>query len=297
MRKWIQHTLRLLDRTVSVGLWLVGGWIFTIVFLFASYNIPSSSMKPTLLPGDYILVDKTYLGARIFNLQASIEHKPFKIYRVWGRNQLKAGDITIFNYPYPQTRDSIGFDILSYYVKRCVGVPGDSLSIDESYYQINGHPLTVFPSAVCHLHDSLHQVFTTGEKHIKGVSINAYPKQKEIGWTTINFGPFYIPRKGDYLTISRQHFLLYRTLIEWETGQKLIWHEDGAYLNGKKLIAYHFQENYYFMAGDNVFDSVDSRYWGLLPESYIAGKAVRIWQSKNRFTGDMNWDRVWKRIE
>ena len=63
------------------------------------------------------------------------------------------------------------------------------------------------------------------------------------------------------------------------------------------MIAYHFQENYYFMAGDNVFDSVDSRYWGLLPESYIAGKAVRIWQSKNRFTGDMNWDRVWKRIE
>ena len=74
MRKWIQHTLRLLDRTVSVGLWLVGGWSFTIVFLFASYNIPSSSMIPTLLPGDYILVDKTYLGARIFNLQASIEH-------------------------------------------------------------------------------------------------------------------------------------------------------------------------------------------------------------------------------
>ena len=59
----------------------------------------------------------------------------------------------------------------------------------------------------------------------------------------------------------------------------------------------YFKENYYFMGGDNMENSKDSRYWGLLPEPYIVGVATRIWKSVDKYTDEVRWDRVMKNIE
>ena len=59
----------------------------------------------------------------------------------------------------------------------------------------------------------------------------------------------------------------------------------------------YFKENYYFMGGDNMENSKDSRYWGLLPEPYIVGVATRIWKSVDKYTDEVRWDRVIKNIE
>ena len=59
----------------------------------------------------------------------------------------------------------------------------------------------------------------------------------------------------------------------------------------------YFKENYYFMGGDNMENSKDSRYWGLLPEPYIVGVATRIWKSVDKYTDEVRWDRVMKHIE
>lgn len=296
IKKWMERIADGVWKVFLAALTVVTVWIVTKVFLLASYKIPTDSMEPTLTPGDYILVDKTYMGARLFSLDAAFEQRPFTMHRTWGRHRLQAGDVAVFNYPYPQTRDSIGFDVMKYYVKRCMGAPGDTVEIIGGYYRINGKPLTGLPEGVRGMHDRLHQVFTVGEKKIDGVSIKAFPK-KELGWTIVDFGPLRIPRAGDCLLMDRRHFLLYKTLIEWEQGKKLTWLPDGAYLDGRRLVTYRFRENYYFMAGDNVFNSVDSRYWGLMPEDYVAGKAVRIWKSVDPWTGKLRRDRLWKRIE
>ena len=58
-----------------------------------------------------------------------------------------------------------------------------------------------------------------------------------------------------------------------------------------------FMRNYYFMGGDNCYNSQDSRYWGPLPEEYIVGKATLIWKSKNGVTDEIRMDRIFKKIK
>ncbi|WP_349872467.1 S26 family signal peptidase, partial [Bacteroides cellulosilyticus] len=72
---------------------------------------------------------------------------------------------------------------------------------------------------------------------------------------------------------------------------------DTILLNDSAIHAYRFKENYYFVAGDKVMNSQDSRYWGLLPEPFIVGKAVRIWKSVDKDTGKVRWKRIFKKIE
>ncbi len=288
----IEKGINLLWLGIKVGICLLIGRTLGQVFLLSTYCIPTDSMLPTLLPGDQIVVNKTCMGARLFSLNDAFEHKSLRIYRTPGWSSLKAGEVAVFNYPYTQTRDSIGFDVMTYYVKRCWGTPGDSLSIVEGRYQLNGQPIAGIPQAVRQKQDSLHHVFYHGDRVIRGVSIKAFPKNKEIGWTIVNFGPLYIPKEGDVLELNRRHYLLYRLLIEWESGKKLKWENSEAWMDGRVIKEYLFKKNYYFMGGDNVFSSVDARYWGLLPEEYIAGKVVGIWKSVDPYTDEMRWERI-----
>ena len=71
---------------------------------------------------------------------------------------------------------------------------------------------------------------------------------------------------------------------------------DGVMLGDSLITEYVFQKNYYFVGGDNVMYSQDSRYWGLLPEEYIVGKATRIWKSVDLQEDTIRWERVWKKI-
>ena len=82
-------------------------------------------------------------------------------------------------------------------------------------------------------------------------------------------------------------------------GQKeKLTQQDGKVCLGDSIIhEYSFTENYYFMTGDNAANSQDSRYWGLLPEPFIVGKATTIWKSVNPATDEIRWDRTMKSIE
>ena len=108
------------------------------IFVVSSYYIPSESMEPTLIPGDYVLVNKLAYGARLFNLNAAAERKTFTMYRTWGYDTIKRNDIIVFNNPYPNTRKRMEFDLMKYYVKRCVALPGDSFEISRGRYKVRG---------------------------------------------------------------------------------------------------------------------------------------------------------------
>ncbi len=132
---------------------------------------------------------------------------------------------------------------------------------------------------------------------IKGGSFKAYPLDSVTGWTVQEFGPLYLPARGDTVRLDRHRYAVYRNLIEWEQRKKLTACDGRFYLGGSEINHYVFTHDYYFMGGDNCYNSQDSRYWGLLPEEYIVGKATRIWTSKNRVTDEIRWDRVFKKIE
>jgi signal peptidase I len=108
------------------------------------------------------------------------------------------------------------------------------------------------------------------------------PYEWNLGWTIRNFGPLYIPRKDDIINITPADAAVYKLLLEWETGMKVTWDWDAGkvWIGNRPLICHRFQHNYYFMAGDNVTDSNDSRYWGLVPEEYIIGVVSKIIRKK-----------------
>lgn len=113
-------------------------WFFCQVFLLTSFRIPSDSMEPELVEGDFVAVWKPTLGARLFNLNATLRLEQTAIHRVPGFRRVRRGDVLVFNFPHPNGWDKIEMHILKYYIKRCIGLPGDTLSIRDGRFRING---------------------------------------------------------------------------------------------------------------------------------------------------------------
>ena len=261
------------------------------VFLLASFRIPSDSMEPGLVEGDDVWVWKPTLGARLFDVNATLRLEQTEIYRVPGLRKARRGDVLVFNFPHPNDWSKIEMHILKYYIKRCVALPGDTLSIRDGYFHINGFEGTLGnPEAQKRISRTRPEDFPDG-------IYRCFPYDSIIDWNIQDFGPLFIPKAGATVTMDRTAFVLYRKLIEWEQGATLAYRDSTVYLNDEPIQYYCFRKNYYFVAGDKGENSQDSRYWGMLPEEYIVGRAVRIWRSTDPYTGRFRWERFMKRIE
>lgn len=275
--------------------WVICGltilWFFLQITTFTTFYIPSDSMAPTLIAGDQILVDKWTMGGRIFNVYDALDKKYINIYRLPSIGTVKRNDILVFNFPYPTRWDSIGFDIRTYYVKRCIALPGDTLEIRNGYYKVRGVDKILGNLAAQRRISSLYSY------NMKGIVMETYPWNKTMGWTVQEFGPFSIPAKGQCVKMDAVALILYKSLIEWEQQKKSFCKDGHIYLNDSLITEYIFQENYYFMSGDNMENSRDSRYWGVLPESYIVGRVILIWKSRDKVANKIRWNRIFKKIE
>ena len=266
-------------------------WVFVQVFLLASFRIPSDSMEPELTEGDFVAVWKPTLGARLFDLNATLRLEQTEIHRMPGFRKAKRGDVLVFNFPHPNGWDKVEMHILKYYIKRCIGLPGDTLSIRNGKFRINGMAEPLGNT------DSQERIGRTLPGEFPDGVYKAFPFDSILNWNIRNFGPLYIPKAGDKVEMNRENYLLYRKLVAWEQKAKVEYDDSTVFLDGKPIKDYCFQKNYYFMAGDKGMNSQDSRYWGLLPEEYIVGKAAFIWKSADPYTGRFRWDRFMKKIE
>lgn len=263
------------------------------IFLISLHRVPSSSMNPELIEGDYILVWKPTYGARLFDVFSSMKGERIKIHRIPGFKHIRRNDVVVFNTPYPQwdVWDKIEMHILKYYVKRCIGLPGDSLSIEDGFYQIRGTD-SLFGNI-----ESQKRLEYADEKKLSSRGyFTTLPFDSIINWNIKDFGPLYIPSKGDSILMNRKNYLLYKRLIEWEQKCSSEYQDSSVLLNAKPIVGYRFRSNYYFMAGDNNLNSVDSRFWGLVPEEFIVGKACLIYKSINPHDGKFRWNRFMKTI-
>ena len=269
-------------------------WMLLQVTNFTSFRIPTDSMQPTLIPGDYILVEKWTMGARIFDLLDAAEGQEVKIRRLPGWGKLKRNDVLVFNFPHHHRWDSISMDLMVYYVKRCIGIPGDTVSIRNGYYSVSGVTDTL---GYVPAQRRLDRLMATDKMKGTGIAFRSFPEDSVTGWNIGDFGPLFIPASGSRICLTEREVPLYRRAIEWEQKKKLDVKDGRVLLGDSTVHEYVFRKNYYFVGGDNVLYSQDSRYWGLLPEEYIVGRAVRIWKSVDRITDGMRWDRVMKKIE
>jgi len=118
-------------------------------------------------------------------------------------------------------------------------------------------------------------------------------------WNMDNFGPIVIPAKGWTVKLDSLTFPLYERVIEVYENNTVKTSAGVIFINGKKTDSYTFKMNYYWMMGDNRHDSLDSRFWGFVPEDHIIGEAVAIWTSTDSsedFGHQIRWDRFFMKI-
>ena len=128
-----------------------------------------------------------------------------------------------------------------------------------------------------------------------------FPNIPEIQWTADNFGPLYIPKKGESIKITRQTLEIYADLIQHYDLNDVVLIENGKlFIDGVLQTEYTFNQDYFFMMGDNRHNSLDSRYWGFVPMDHIVGKAVLTWFSidENKpFLSSIRWNRIFQKID
>lgn len=399
-----------------------GSLLFAIVvatlvhtYVMQPFNIPSSSLEKTLLVGDFLFVSKYNFGARtpMTTIAAPMVHDtiPFlrkKSYSAWpqlpsfrfpGLEKPEKNDIVVFNWPADTvtqffTSTAVGLrkpiDKKSNYVKRCVGTPGDSLSIIDGIVYIDGKELKLSDRAKPQYNHWIYSkdgissqllkdngstefirtfkvsnittqeqarvvqayarsvtqnpdntvIIRTDQRGIPTELIRKYqiglqeilepsrlvnltfdgaeairrtqgidsvvriiekrPDTPNKGtfpytknWNFDNFGPIYIPQEGKTVAINKETLPFYKKIIGEYEHNDLKVNGDQILINGKPATSYTFQQDYYWMMGDNRNRSEDSRSWGFVPEDHIVGKPVFIWMSLDE---NESWKNIGKKV-
>lgn len=123
-----------------------------------------------------------------------------------------------------------------------------------------------------------------------------FPKDIHVSNNVSNFERIQVPYKGKVVDFTKENIAYYRRIITAYEGHKLEEKADGIYIDGKKTTTYQVEMNYYWMMGDNRYQSADSRTWGFVPEDHIVGKASMTWFSSNPEYG-IRWERIFKAIK
>jgi len=225
-------------------------------------------MENTLLPGDFILVNKSAYSISTPR-RIPILNIKFPGIRLIKLDKPVRNDVIVFVFPgnSNELKPANGEN----YVKRIIGEPGDLLQIIDKKVFINGKRIADPPTALIDSSDII-------MKGRKGKDI--FPPGKI--WNRDNYGPISVPYKGMTININPNNIDEWEIIIDREFGRKVVSVEGTVItINNKPVRSYKFKKDYYFVLGDNRDNSLDSRYWGFVPDDKIIGKAFMIYWSIN----------------
>ncbi len=129
---------------------------------------------------------------------------------------------------------------------------------------------------------------------------NIFPSDDQYTWNLDNFGPIWVPKKGVTVQLTTKNLPIYKRIIGVYEENKLAVKNGEIYINGAVAKEYTFKMDYFWMMGDNRYNSADSRYWGFVPEDHVVGKASFVWLSldKNKsFLAKIRWNRFFMGVK
>ncbi|MBE6316155.1 MAG: S26 family signal peptidase [Bacteroidales bacterium] len=315
-----------------------------------------------------------------FNCKSYIDKPQLDYHRLKGLRNVERMDIVVFNFPagdtvalkmtnpdyytlcYERGRDVVRnnkdvfgdviyrpVDRRDNYVKRCLGLPGETLQIKNGIVYVNGkavpqpenvqysyyvatdgtqisddlfdeigvskddrnHALDMYGNIIPNLYVlPLTKTMVSTLKSQPWIetieryqpdereAMLTYPVGTDYGWTHANYGPIWIPKKGAKVDLTLENLPLYERCIKNYEGNELEVKGNQILINGQPATSYTFKMDYYWMQGDNRDNSLDSRYWGFVPEDHIVGTPAIILISFDKdhglFNGGIRWNRIFK---
>ena len=404
----------------SLGSLVFAVVIATIVhnYILQPFVIPTGSLEKTLRVGDFLLVSKFHYGARIpstvisfpmvhdtipiLKTRSYLKRPQLPYIRIPGFQEIKNNDIVVFNWPADTVRKFFvkekgvikPRDKKSNYVKRAIGVPGDSLEIKDGIVYLNGQenklperakPLYTYKIfskdgvsssklknldidgfirkfiirnlsqesynslkanilSISNTNENEYLIYTDDQgipiKKVRELNIDIreiidnerelsltfndankirnsnefdtifrsiektnyinsvfFPGNKRFSWNNDQLGPIYIPKAGEKIKLTIDDLPLYKKIIRDYENNEVEVIDNNIYINGEISSNYTFKQDYYWMMGDNRYNSEDSRVWGFVPFDHVLGKPVFIWMSiDGLFNGISNWKFRWDRV-
>lgn len=263
------------------------------ILLFEAYRIPTGSMENTLLVGDFLLVTKfTYGATSPRNIPFTDVRLPY--FQLPGFKDPKVGDIIVFDFP--GNRDELISPEVLNYIKRCVGLPGDTIQVINRTLYNNGK---IFPNPP--------ESKFLGNPHSDNIA-NPRIFPEGSGWNEDNYGPLVIPKVGDKIIIDSSNFQAWEMFVKREGHTISLRIDNKVLVDDKELVngEYTVERDYLFMMGDNRNNSLDSRFWGFMPVENVVGEAFMLywsWDANIPFSqffdliGSIRWNRVGKLID
>ena len=238
-------------------------------FVLASFQVPTGSMENTVMAGDFLFVNKFIYGGTtpptipllgiLFGTEIEIPywHTP-------GFADVEKGDVIVFIFP--GYRDQVKAEEFQFYLKRCVAVSGDTIRIENKKLFINGKPFDNPPGVQFY-----------NQLDAQGISDpKIFPAGKP--WNKDFYGPLVVPGEGDVIALTMDNIAEWATFIRRE-GHEVELRGNDILIDGKAATSYTVERDYVFGMGDNRDDSLDSRFWGFIPEEYVIGTPIMVYWS------------------
>jgi signal peptidase I len=256
-------TGKVLSALKEIGI-VLGAFLVLNNFVIASFLVPTGSMENEVMTGDLLFVNKFIYGG------TSPRNIPFTNvrlawFRVPGFRDVHRGDVIVF--VFPGQRDEIVPEDFTFYLKRCVGLPGDTIQVVNRVLYVNGAPAPLPRN----MHFSFPRI-----PNPKAVNESIFPKGAP--WNEDNYGPLVVPRAGMVISLTRA------TLPQWETfirreGHSVQANGEAVQVDGKIVTEYTVQRDYLFGMGDHRDNSLDGRYWGFIPRENLVGTPIIVYWS------------------
>lgn len=299
------------------------------LFVAEAFRIPTASMAGTLEAGDFILVSKLHYGARTPERMrlpfaaATVPGVRLPSMRTPGLATLRRGDVVVFYHP----AEAGPVSERTPYVKRAIGLPGDTVAIRAKRVAVNGEPV---PMAASAQHDWVVTLEEGGEADglpstavragLHAWRIRTTPQAAAAladepavahvepaagrpegalfppgtDYTPDDFGPVVVPRRGHAMPITDATWPAIAATLDRENRDARRLAPGRFEVDGVETDSVVFERDYLFVLGDNRDDSADSRRWGFVPADHLIGRAVMVYFSSDE-TG-VRFDRMFRRV-